>query len=247
MAIYRQVHVSFWQDSFVLELTPEEKYFYLYLMTNAKTTSTGCYEIPLPLIVIETGYNKETIEKLLAKFEGYNKIKYDFSSKEVFLCNWLKYNINNSPQFLTHIRRDAKSIKSQALRELFNIVLMQYGYSIDTISLINIKENIKEKEKAFATFWDSYPARNGKKLLKADARDFFIKNVTDGDISLLMQAVANYRVSKTVQDGFAKDAIRFLRKDFWRSWIEPEQVVKAKGGTWREALQTQTQKQPLSG
>ncbi|TKI91171.1 replication protein, partial [Bacillus wiedmannii] len=38
MAVYRPVHVSFWQDSFVLDLTPEEKYFYLYLMTNSKTS-----------------------------------------------------------------------------------------------------------------------------------------------------------------------------------------------------------------
>ena len=32
MAKYRQLYTEFWSDSFVLELTPEEKYFYLYLM-----------------------------------------------------------------------------------------------------------------------------------------------------------------------------------------------------------------------
>ncbi|MEH7458486.1 replication protein, partial [Bacillus sp. JJ1127] len=36
MAKFRQVHVDFWQDGFVLDLTPEEKYFFLYLMTNSK-------------------------------------------------------------------------------------------------------------------------------------------------------------------------------------------------------------------
>jgi len=34
MAVYRQVQTAFWQDDFVLQLTPEEKYFYLYLLTK---------------------------------------------------------------------------------------------------------------------------------------------------------------------------------------------------------------------
>jgi hypothetical protein len=38
MAKYRQLYTEFWSDSFVLELTPEEKHFYLYLISNSKTT-----------------------------------------------------------------------------------------------------------------------------------------------------------------------------------------------------------------
>ena len=43
MAAYRHIHIDYWQDSFVLDLTPEEKYFYIYLMTNSKTTQCGDY------------------------------------------------------------------------------------------------------------------------------------------------------------------------------------------------------------
>lgn len=50
MAIYRKIHISFWQDPFVLKLTPEEKYFYIYLMTNSKTNQLGCYEISKAII-----------------------------------------------------------------------------------------------------------------------------------------------------------------------------------------------------
>lgn len=46
MAVFRQIHIDFWQDGFILDLTPEEKYFYLYLMTNSKTTQCGVYELP---------------------------------------------------------------------------------------------------------------------------------------------------------------------------------------------------------
>ena len=74
MAKYRSVQVSFWQDSFVLDLTPEEKYFYLYLMTNPKATQIGIYELPIKVMELETGYNRETVSKLLKRFEEYNKI-----------------------------------------------------------------------------------------------------------------------------------------------------------------------------
>ena len=36
MAVYRHIHINYWQDGFVLDLTPEEKYFYIYLMTNSR-------------------------------------------------------------------------------------------------------------------------------------------------------------------------------------------------------------------
>ncbi|MDU3801565.1 hypothetical protein [Paraclostridium bifermentans] len=92
MAVFRQVHIDFWQDGFVLDLTPEEKYFYLYLMTNSKTTQCGVYELPRRIIETETGYNRETVEKLLDRFEGYKKIVYDKYSNEIFINNWVKYN-----------------------------------------------------------------------------------------------------------------------------------------------------------
>ncbi|PDZ49164.1 replication protein [Bacillus sp. AFS094611] len=92
MAVYRPVHVSFWQDSFVLDLTPEEKYFYLYLMTNSKTSQSGIYELPLRIIETDTGYNRETVMKLLERFAEYGKINYNQKTKELFLINWLKFN-----------------------------------------------------------------------------------------------------------------------------------------------------------
>lgn len=66
MAVYRNVQVDFWQDDFVLELTPEERYFYIYLLTS-KTTQCGIYSLPKRLAEMETGYNRETVEKLLQK------------------------------------------------------------------------------------------------------------------------------------------------------------------------------------
>ena len=77
MAVYRQVYITFWQDEFILELTPEEKYFYLYLMTNSKTSQCGIYQLPIKVMEMELGYNRDTIIKLIERFEQYGKIAYD--------------------------------------------------------------------------------------------------------------------------------------------------------------------------
>ncbi len=70
-------------DAFVLDLSPEEKYFYLCLMTNSKTSQSGIYELPLRVIEMDTGYNRETVEKLLERFADYGKIHYNKRRKKL--------------------------------------------------------------------------------------------------------------------------------------------------------------------
>ena len=75
MATYRNIQISFWTDSKVAdEFTPEDKYFYLYLMTNPHTNTCGCYEISIRQMSIETGYSKETISKLIERMEKVHNV-----------------------------------------------------------------------------------------------------------------------------------------------------------------------------
>lgn len=149
MAKYRQIHVEFWQDSFVLDLTPEEKYFYLYLMTNSKTTQCGIYELPKRIIEMETGYNRETVEKLLQRFKDYGKIKYSDTTKEVFLINWIKYNGINSPKVKACIKKELENVKNKEFIDEFYRLCKQYGYGIDTVSIDLGEEEEKEEEKEY--------------------------------------------------------------------------------------------------
>ncbi len=69
MAKYRQVHTTFWQDPKVLEeMTPEDKYFYLYLLTNPNTTQIGVYQITKKQMAFDLGYSTESINSLLHRF-----------------------------------------------------------------------------------------------------------------------------------------------------------------------------------
>lgn len=125
MAAYRKVSVTFWSDAFVESLTPEGKYFYLFLMTNVNTTQCGIYEITTKQMVSQTGYNEETVLKLISQFEKAGKIKYSKNTKEIALKNWPKYNVSESPKVQALIDKELLRVK--------NRVLIQYLYSIDTL------------------------------------------------------------------------------------------------------------------
>ena len=131
MAVYRHVHIDYWQDGFVLDLTPEEKYFYIYLMTNSKTSQCGIYELPKRIIETETGYNRETVDKLLNRFIEYKKIVYCEETREVFLMNWIKHNKIVSPKVKKCVYEELKKIKSMDMVNLFFKQCEEYGYTLD--------------------------------------------------------------------------------------------------------------------
>jgi len=140
MSIYRHVHINYWQDAFILDLTPEEKYFYVYLLTNSKTKQCGIYELPIRIIETETGYNRETIDKLLNRFEEYKKIVYDKSTKEIYLKNWTKHNKITSFKVKKCVEKELSNVKSKDLIKLFLEEALKCGYEID----YNL-ENIEHK------------------------------------------------------------------------------------------------------
>ena len=113
MAKYRQLYTEFWSDSFVLELTPEEKYFYVYLLSNSKTTQSGIYEISKRIIETETGYSRETVEKLLKRFCDYNKILYCENTKELMVINWIRYNVPNNINAIKCINKELSRVKNK--------------------------------------------------------------------------------------------------------------------------------------
>jgi hypothetical protein len=151
MAVFRKISVTYWADSFVGELTPEQKYFYLYLMTNDKTTQCGIYETSVRKICFDTGYNSETVNKLLDFFQEKNKIRFSKETNEIALFNWVKFNDSNSPKVMACVEKELKQVK--------NRVLIQYLYSMDTESQKEEEEEEEEEEyksDEFEIFWNAY-------------------------------------------------------------------------------------------
>jgi len=118
LAIYRNVQLNFWTDSKVEDdFTPEDKYFYLYLITNPQTNICGCYQISYAQVTNQTGYNRDTVDRLINRFEkAHRVIRFCGETKEILLLNWYKYNWSKSEKTLTGVENVAKHIKTQEFR-----------------------------------------------------------------------------------------------------------------------------------
>lgn len=95
------VDVKFWEDDLIMDkMTNEERYFFLYLMTNPKHRLCGIYRLPLREIKFVA--NLDNAEELLKKFEEeYKIISYNYDTQEIAVFNVLKYSIVSGGNPLT--------------------------------------------------------------------------------------------------------------------------------------------------
>lgn len=141
MAKYRYIYKELWEDMSE-GFTPEDKLFYIYLMTNASTTQIGVYKIYKKMIAMELGYSIETIDSLLARFEEHHKlIKYNEKTREIALNEWGKINLNKGGKPIEDCIKaefpfvEDKSlllyvldkIKSEKIRQVFTDEIKKYG------------------------------------------------------------------------------------------------------------------------
>lgn len=123
---FRLVYTDFWEDPKVMEeMTPEDRYFYLYLLTNPHTNMIGIYQILKKQMAFELGYSPESINSLLDRFINHHKlIKYDAETKEIFIKKYAKYNLNKGGKPIECcIEKELKSIKNtQWLIEIVDLV-----------------------------------------------------------------------------------------------------------------------------
>ncbi|WP_235848326.1 DnaD domain-containing protein [Litchfieldia alkalitelluris] len=96
MAKYRMVRTDFWKNPMVSEeLTPEDRYFFLYLLTNHHTTQIGIYKITKKEMAFDMGYSIETVIALMDRMIHHHKlIRYNPQTREIAIKNWGKYNLH---------------------------------------------------------------------------------------------------------------------------------------------------------
>ena len=119
MATYRQIYLTFWTDTKIdEEFTPEDKYFYLYLLTNPHTNICGCYEIGYKQMARETGYNEDTVRRLVARMRDLHRVvDYDETNKEMLVINWAKHNWSKSTDLLKGVKNAVVAVKTDRFRE----------------------------------------------------------------------------------------------------------------------------------
>ena len=138
MAIYRNVSMTFWTDSKVVdEFTADDRYFYLYLFTNPHTNLCGCYEISVRQMSYETGLSAAKVRTLIKRMSDvHGVIRYCNETKELILVNWHKYNWTESEKFRKPLLKEINNIKCEAFKSyLLDVFKGENPYAIDTVSI----------------------------------------------------------------------------------------------------------------
>lgn len=87
------VCTDFWSDSEGVMMTPQDKYFYLYLLSNSMTNHIGVYKITRRQMAFDLGYTIETVHLLIERFIQHHKlIRYNPESREIGIKNWGNHN-----------------------------------------------------------------------------------------------------------------------------------------------------------
>lgn len=139
MALYRNIQMDFWSDTKVVDdFTPEDKFFYLYMLTNSHTNLSGCYEISLKQMADEMGYSRDTVEKLVKRFtKEHGIIIYSNETKELLLLNWYKYNWTNSEKFRKPLLKEIEKIKNVS----FKTYLMEIFEGNEDVTIPNCNKD----------------------------------------------------------------------------------------------------------
>lgn len=257
MAIYRNLQLSFWTDNKIEdEFTPEDKFFYLYLLTNPQTNLCGCYEVSYSQMTRQTGYNKDTIIRLLERFDSlHNVIKFDPKTKEILILHWYKYNWSKSEKVLSGVCNVAKYIKSDSFRKyVFETVenikndtlYIGYTYPMDTsvsdTDSVSVSDTVNSKDidiiKDIINYLNTkcntrykYTTEDSKKHIRARLRDGYTK---DDFYAVIDKKAAEW--IGTEQEKYLRPATLFGTK--FESYLN-QKVTAKKGKTaydeWRDA------------
>ena len=160
MGTYTTVDNAFWTDANVIDnYSPEDKYFYLYLLTNIHANMSGCFEISRKQIAQEMGYSEDSVGTLFDRFiNSYHVIDYDRDTKEILIYNWAKYHWTTSDKYLIALRKKINAVKSKRFSAFLNAQLstfvdahgsdfIGYRYGIDTTGIdttvtVTVTDNI---------------------------------------------------------------------------------------------------------
>jgi DnaD/phage-associated family protein len=130
MGKYRMLQTDFWRNPVVVEeMTPEDKLFSLYLISNPHTTQIGIYRITVKQMAFEMGYSLEFVQSLMERFiDHYKLIRYNPETRELAIKYW----------GLDNLRKGGKPVMDCIYSELKGV--------IDTSLISYVLEAIQKKE-----------------------------------------------------------------------------------------------------
>ena len=218
MAKNRMVNTKFWSDPFIVdELNPLDRYLFLYLLTNEKTTNIWIYEISIRTMCFETGIEKDTLLKMLDRL----------NDKMLYIDGWIclkNFCIHQSPNknMLTWMRRVWEKEIPLTLKEKLKPFANHFKGLVND-SLLNLtKPNLTKPN-----------SKEGKINSELVVPDVTTQSEPIWEIVDIFKSITHEEVLKKyniTQEEFDEEYIKFI----WH-WKSPIQSWKNK---WKELWTT---------
>lgn len=211
---YRKIHSNFWTDPDVEEMTPEQKLFFLWLITNPSNNQIGLYEFSPKRCAFETGWNTDTIEKLIVHFENCGKVVRSTKTNEICITKFYFHNKSSSPKVQTHVNQLLTDVKDKSL--------IQYIYSMDTLS-----QEVQEKEEEEIQVQEKEEVQTKGKSAKAEGIDFdFFLNEWNElySTSLKMTHSKKQQIKQRLKTFSKDEVLQSMHKRRHDSWLNTEGI-----------------------
>lgn len=228
MENFRYVNTKFWDDNYIATLDPSEKLVFLYFLTNPLTNLCGIYEISLKRIISDTGFNIDTVNLIIDRFNREGKIVY--FKGWIFVKNHVKNQRYKGEKIEIAIKKELSRIPRDILA-IFKDFKIPHPYTIDTLSIPHDKnDDPKSSEQNTKVQIDS---NNSKILIPHDKKKEKEKGerkigVVGGFAPPTPEEVFSYCQER----GKKIDADRFVNFYESKGWY----VGKNKMQSWRAAV-----------
>lgn len=159
---YRQIHVQIWKDNWFLDMEPNTKLLFIYLITNERARLSGLYELSDRVIMFETCLSKEEYNHSKHELIKHNKVLFD--DGWVWVVNMRKWHDTGSDKLVIHFNNDLKDTPDMPLRQQYieyyrlNIPYVD-GMHTPSIPPVNLTEpNLTKSNQKVTKFIDAAQA-----------------------------------------------------------------------------------------
>jgi len=115
---YVKIATKFWADEKVVDLDPETKLLYLYILSCPHSNMAGYYRLPKPYIQADLKLSDKGLTKGFNKLLSKGLIKYCEKSSVILIPNYYKYNsIQNENQAKGAANRTSELPKNSLVKD----------------------------------------------------------------------------------------------------------------------------------
>lgn len=115
MEIRRYLNTRLWRDSWFETLNANEKFVYVYLLTNPSTNMLGIYNLSIRRIAYDCNLNEQTARRCIKKLEEISRIMY--RKGYVIIPDWISQNAMN-PSMKQSAMKDFDKLPADVCQEL---------------------------------------------------------------------------------------------------------------------------------